>query len=65
MHLSTTGIYSFADIKIYGAVKSLEDCNLLQSDVNSIQGWCTANYMQRNISKTKVIYSPRKLKTDL
>jgi hypothetical protein len=28
------------DIKISRAIKSPVECNLLQSDINSIQGWC-------------------------
>jgi hypothetical protein len=51
----------FADyIKIYRAVKSPQDCKLLQSDINATQGWCIANCMKLNISKTKVISFPRK-----
>jgi hypothetical protein len=34
------------DIKTYRAVSSLEDCNLLQSDIDSMCGWCAANYMK-------------------
>jgi hypothetical protein len=53
----------FADnIEIYSAVGSPQDCTLLQSDINCIQGWCTANCMKRNISKTKVISSIMKTK---
>ncbi|PNF18215.1 hypothetical protein B7P43_G17756 [Cryptotermes secundus] len=48
------------DVKIYQAIISPQDCYLLQSDVNSIQGWCIANCMQLNISKTKVISFSRK-----
>jgi hypothetical protein len=33
------------NIKIYGAIKSPEDYNILQSDINSIIGCCTANCM--------------------
>jgi MFS-type transporter involved in bile tolerance (Atg22 family) len=47
------------DIKIYQAIKSPVDCNLLQSDINSIQGWCTANCPKLNMSKTKIITSSR------
>jgi hypothetical protein len=43
------------DIKIYRAVASPQDCTLPQSDINSLQGWCIANCMKLNISKTKVI----------
>jgi hypothetical protein len=48
------------DIKIYRAIKYPEGCNLLQCDIISKQGWCTANRMKLNISKTKVIYFLRK-----
>jgi hypothetical protein len=43
------------DIKIYRVVSSPEDCNLLQSDVDSIRSWCAANYMKLNVGKTRVI----------
>jgi hypothetical protein len=48
------------DVKIYQAVKSTKDCELLQSDINSIQGWCIANCMKLNITKTKVISFSKK-----
>jgi hypothetical protein len=43
------------DVKIYRAVKSPHDCDLLQSDINSAQGWCIINCMKLNISRTKVL----------
>jgi hypothetical protein len=42
-------------------IKSPEDCNLLQTDINSLQGWFTANYMILNISKTEVLFFSRKI----
>jgi hypothetical protein len=51
------------DIKIYRAIKSPVDCNFLQSDINSIQGWCIANCIKLNISKTKIITFSRKTNT--
>jgi hypothetical protein len=47
------------DIKIYRAIKSPQGYNLLQSDINCTQGWCTAKYeyMKLNINETKVIFS--------
>jgi hypothetical protein len=54
-------IYTFSDdIKIFRPVYSPQDCYLLQSDINSVQGWCTANCMKLNIGKTKVISFSRK-----
>jgi hypothetical protein len=38
--------------KIDLAIKSPSDCYLLHSDTDSIQGWCNANYMKLDISKT-------------
>jgi hypothetical protein len=59
--LPIPNIYFFADdIKIFRAVDSLQDCYLLQSDIDSVQGWCTANCMKLNIGKTRVIYFSRK-----
>jgi hypothetical protein len=48
------------DIKIFRAVYSPQDCYLLQSDINSVEGWCTANCMKLNIGKTRVISFSRK-----
>jgi hypothetical protein len=56
MQLSTLKYLLFEDdINIYRSVTSPQDCNLLQSDINSVQSWCIANCMKLNISKTKVI----------
>jgi hypothetical protein len=43
------------DIKIFRAINYVEHCTLLQSDTEGIQGWCTANCMKLNSSKTAVI----------
>jgi hypothetical protein len=59
MQFPTLSIYA-EDIKIYRAVKPPQDCNLLQSDINSIQRCCIANCMKLSISKTKVISFCRK-----
>jgi hypothetical protein len=51
------------DIKIFRVIKSPNICNQLQSDIDSVQGWCTANFMKLNISKTRVISFSRKTNT--
>jgi hypothetical protein len=51
------------DIKIFRAIRSPYDCSLLQSDIDSVQSWCTANFMKLNISKTRVISFSRKTNT--
>jgi hypothetical protein len=51
------------DIKTFHVIKSANDCNGLQSDIDSAQGWCTANFMKHNISKTRVISFSRKTNT--
>ena len=48
------------DLKIYNIVKNTDDCHLLQSDINRLTRWCTANMMQLNTSKCKVISFSRK-----
>jgi hypothetical protein len=47
----------FADnIKIFCVIKSLNDCNRLQSDIDSVQGWYIAKFMKLNISKTSYFF---------
>jgi hypothetical protein len=48
------------DFKSFCAINSVDDCTLLQSDIERIQGWCTANFMRLNTSKTRVISFNRK-----
>jgi hypothetical protein len=48
------------DIKIFHAINSADDCILLQSDINRIQDWVSANCMKLNIGKTRVIAFTRK-----
>jgi hypothetical protein len=48
------------DIKIYRAISSPEEYDLLQFYIDSIRGWCAANYMKLSIDKTKVIRFSRK-----
>jgi hypothetical protein len=49
------------DIKILHTISSATYCTLLQSHIDSIQGWCAANGMKLNIDKTRVITFRRKL----
>jgi hypothetical protein len=51
------------DIKIFRAIKSLDYSTQLQLDIDSAQGWCTANCMDLNISKAQAITFSRKTKT--
>jgi hypothetical protein len=41
-------------------MKFLRVCYLLQMGIDSMRGWCTANYMKLNVSKTGVINFTRK-----
>jgi hypothetical protein len=49
------------DIKIFHVIKSPNDCNRLQSDIDSIQGWCIANFMRLKITKPELFISQEKL----
>jgi hypothetical protein len=44
------------DIKIVRAIRSPYNCSLLQSDIDSVQSWCAANFMKLNISKTSYFF---------
>jgi hypothetical protein len=59
MHLSTLLLISKYTVPL-NRLKT----GICYSLTNSIQGWCIANPMQRNSSKTRVISSRRNLKPD-
>jgi hypothetical protein len=42
---------------LFSGIKSPHDYPLLESDIESIRGWCTANFMKLNINKSRVIFS--------
>jgi hypothetical protein len=43
------------DGKVYRAINSTSDCLLLQSDIDCVHEWCSANFMKPNFSKSKLI----------
>jgi hypothetical protein len=49
------------DVKIFRDINCLDDCILLQSDINRIKVWCSANYMKLNVNKIKVVAFTRKI----
>ena len=50
-------IISFADdTRLYNSVSEVEDCDVLQSDLNTIYKWADANNMAFNCSKFKYVY---------
>jgi hypothetical protein len=48
------------DLKVYRAIKSPNDCFLLQSDIERVHERCSANVMKPNLSKIRVISFSRK-----
>ena len=48
------------DLKVYRAIKSPNDCLLLQSDIDRVHEWCSANFMKPNLGKIRVISFTRK-----
>jgi hypothetical protein len=48
------------DLKIYRSISDVDDCKLLQHDIDSVQNWCLDNGMKLNLSKTTVISFTRK-----
>lgn len=43
------------DIKLFRHIKSIEDCKLLQVDLDTFYSWCTNNNLVLNISKCEVM----------
>lgn len=43
------------DLKIFKEISSLDDCRLLQSDLDGIMNWCLVNEMEFNIEKCQVM----------
>jgi hypothetical protein len=54
MKLNILNIYHFLMTKFL-CLKSVDDCILLQTDIENIQVWCNANFVKLNSSKTMVI----------
>jgi hypothetical protein len=50
------------DLKAYRAISSPNDCLLLQSDIDRVHNWLSANFMKINFSKIEVIPFARKKK---
>jgi hypothetical protein len=48
------------DIKTYHSISKVNDCELLQSDIDSVQSWCFENDIILNVGKTTVISFTRK-----
>jgi hypothetical protein len=47
-------------LKIYRSISGVDDCELLQHDIDSVQNWCLDNGMILNLSKTTIISFTRK-----
>jgi len=54
MHGATIKIFD-DDVKNFRTINSVDRCVLLRSDIERTQGWCTANCMKLNSSKTALI----------
>lgn len=48
------------DIKTVLVIISLNDCTVMQPELDCIQSWCEAKFMKLNIERTKVITFARK-----
>jgi hypothetical protein len=40
------------DLKIYHSTRNVDDCKLLQHDIDSVQNWCLVNGIKLNLGKT-------------
>ena len=48
------------DLKIFKSVKSVNDCTILQTDLNLVQEWCDVNGMDLNVNKCCTMTFTRK-----
>jgi hypothetical protein len=48
------------DLKMYRSISDVDDCKLLQHDIDSVQNRCLDNDMKLNLSKTTIISFTRK-----
>ena len=49
--VSNTKIISFADTRVYNNINTVDDCNVLQSDLESVYNWADVNNMLFNAGK--------------
>lgn len=54
-HLNTQCLLFADDIKIFRAISSSDDCEVLQSSLQHVENWCVSNCMRLNISKCAVV----------
>ena len=58
--LSSSSIVRFAyDTRLYHAISSVDDCTILQNDLNSLYDWASCNNMSFNAQKFQhICFSP-------
>lgn len=49
------------DLKIFTAIRSETDCINLQTELTTIERWCSANNLQLNVTKCKIVTYTRKV----
>jgi hypothetical protein len=60
IHDSRSLLFADAGLKIYHTIINVDDCKLLQHDINSVHNWCLVNGMKINLGKTTIISFSRK-----
>lgn len=60
--LETSRLMFADDLKIFAPISNLEDCTLLQNQLNLLQSWCLTNQLYLNISKCRIMTFTRKIK---
>lgn len=48
------------DLKIFSNIYNIDDCITLQQQIHKIEGWCTSNKLEMNVTKCKVVTYTRK-----
>lgn len=51
------------DLKLYSSITTLDDCIILQNQIDILHHWCLKNRLELNISKCKILTFSRKVTT--
>lgn len=58
--LSCKKLFFADDLKIFASINSIDDCHMLQRELNKVAQWCHLNSLVLNITKCKVVTYSRK-----
>lgn len=60
MQLSCEHLLYADDLKIFSNITKIQECEVLQNNLNTLRNWCHKNKLHLNISKCKIVTFSRK-----